>query len=206
MGAAAGDGARLDGRRRVLPVRGRRVVRRLRRGRQIIAPDWRGYGLTTGPAPTTTGSPTTWPTWTLLDHYRPRPVDLVGHSMGGNVVMHVRGARPERIRRLVNLEGFGGPATRRPRRRTATPSGWTSSRRCTAARWTSALRHGRRRGAPPDENQPAPVAGQGAPVLWLAHQWAKADGPMGNPGRPAHKIINAQTFSGRRGAGPYRRR
>ena len=32
-------------------------------------------------------------------------------SMGGNVVMLYAGIRPERIRRLVNLEGFGMPAT-----------------------------------------------------------------------------------------------
>jgi len=31
--------------------------------------------------------------------------------MGGNVVMSYAGARPERIRRLVNLEGFGLPRT-----------------------------------------------------------------------------------------------
>jgi pimeloyl-ACP methyl ester carboxylesterase len=32
--------------------------------------------------------------------------------MGGNVVMLYAGLRPERIRRLVNLEGFGMPATK----------------------------------------------------------------------------------------------
>lgn len=32
--------------------------------------------------------------------------------MGGNVVMLYAGVRPERIRRLINLEGFGMPATR----------------------------------------------------------------------------------------------
>ena len=31
--------------------------------------------------------------------------------MGGNVVMMYAGSRPERVRRLVNLEGFGMPAT-----------------------------------------------------------------------------------------------
>jgi pimeloyl-ACP methyl ester carboxylesterase len=36
-----------------------------------------------------------------------RAVDLVGHSMGGNIVMLYAGARPERVRRLVSLEGFG---------------------------------------------------------------------------------------------------
>jgi pimeloyl-ACP methyl ester carboxylesterase len=39
------------------------------------------------------------------------PVDLLGHSMGGNVVMIYAGVRPERVRRLVNLEGFGMPQT-----------------------------------------------------------------------------------------------
>jgi pimeloyl-ACP methyl ester carboxylesterase len=32
--------------------------------------------------------------------------------MGGNVVMLYAGVRPDRIRRLINLEGFGMPATR----------------------------------------------------------------------------------------------
>ncbi len=36
-------------------------------------------------------------------------MDLLGHSMGGNVVMTYGGVRPQRIRRLVNLEGFGLP-------------------------------------------------------------------------------------------------
>jgi pimeloyl-ACP methyl ester carboxylesterase len=35
------------------------------------------------------------------------PVDIVGHSMGGNVAMMYAGLRPERVRRLVSLEGFG---------------------------------------------------------------------------------------------------
>ena len=83
-------------------------------GRQIIAPDWRGFGLTALP-----GTDNYWfPDYLadldfLLDHYAPeQPVDLVGHSMGGNVVMLYAGVRPQRIRRLVNLEGFGMPATR----------------------------------------------------------------------------------------------
>jgi pimeloyl-ACP methyl ester carboxylesterase len=41
-----------------------------------------------------------------------QPVDLLGHSMGGNVVMSYAGVRPERVRRLVNLEGFGLPAAK----------------------------------------------------------------------------------------------
>lgn len=37
------------------------------------------------------------------------PVDLIAHSMGGNVAMVYAGVRPERVRRLVNLEGYGLP-------------------------------------------------------------------------------------------------
>ena len=38
-------------------------------------------------------------------------MDLLGHSMGGNVAMSYAGVRPERVRKLINLEGFGLPQT-----------------------------------------------------------------------------------------------
>ena len=81
-------------------------------GRHIIAPDWRGYGLTTAAPVDNYWFPDYMADLDfLLDHYSPeKPVDLVGHSLGGNVVMQYAGARPARIRRLVNLEGFGMPA------------------------------------------------------------------------------------------------
>ncbi|MDO9405543.1 MAG: alpha/beta hydrolase [Polaromonas sp.] len=87
-------------------------------GRTVIAPDWRGFGMTS------TGQPGQTPDsyWFvdyladldfLLDHLAPgQAVDLVGHSMGGNVAMLYAGVRPQRIRRLVNLEGFGLPASK----------------------------------------------------------------------------------------------
>ena len=37
------------------------------------------------------------------------PARLVGHSLGGNVVMFYAGARPRRVARVVSLEGFGIP-------------------------------------------------------------------------------------------------
>ncbi len=80
----------------------------------IIAPDWRGFGLTQSG-----GADCFWypddlaDLDALLDHYAPgQAVNLVGHSMGGNVAMIYAGVRPERIHRLINLEGFGMPATR----------------------------------------------------------------------------------------------
>ncbi len=89
------------------------VVDALSHDHYVIAPDWRGYGKTPSG-----GVDNFWfPDYMadldfLLDHYAPNgPVNLIGHSLGGNVVMHYAGVRPERIRRLVNLEGFGLPAT-----------------------------------------------------------------------------------------------
>lgn len=44
----------------------------------------------------------------LLDQLSPHaPLDVVGHSMGGNVAMLYAGVRPHRVRKLVSLEGFG---------------------------------------------------------------------------------------------------
>lgn len=91
-------------------------------GRTVIAPDWRGFGLTRPKAPVDHYQFVDYlaDLDRLLDHYAPgRPVDLVGHSMGGNVAMLYAGARPARIRRLVNLEGFGlaqVPASQAPER------------------------------------------------------------------------------------------
>jgi pimeloyl-ACP methyl ester carboxylesterase len=80
----------------------------------VIAPDWRGFGLSER-----THSDTYWfPDYiadldTILDHYAPgEAVNLLGHSMGGNVASIYAGVRPQRIRRLINLEGFGMPVTR----------------------------------------------------------------------------------------------
>ncbi|MFM1765776.1 MAG: hypothetical protein RIU71_1539, partial [Pseudomonadota bacterium] len=82
--------------------------------RRILAADWRGYGLTKGPATDSYWLPDYLGDLDALlgQLCADQSIDLVGHSMGGNVVMMYAGARPERIRRLVNLEGFGMAATR----------------------------------------------------------------------------------------------
>ena len=82
--------------------------------RHIVAADWRGFGLTATPAADSYWFPDYLADLdALLDHVSPTaPVDLLGHSMGGNVVMSYAGVRPARVRRLVNLEGFGLPRTR----------------------------------------------------------------------------------------------
>jgi pimeloyl-ACP methyl ester carboxylesterase len=89
------------------------VVDALSRDHYVIAPDWRGYGQTN-----CAGADNFWfadylaDLDFLLDQYAPgQAVNLVGHSLGGNVVMLYAGIRPQRVRRLINLEGFGMPAT-----------------------------------------------------------------------------------------------
>ena len=82
--------------------------------RYVIAPDWRGFGLTETPATDTYWFPDYLADLdALLDQLLPgQPIDLLGHSMGGNVAMLYAGIRPERVRRLINLEGFGLPDSR----------------------------------------------------------------------------------------------
>ncbi len=79
--------------------------------RPIWALDWRGFGHSQA-----SGADAYWfadylgdlDAW--LDLIAPgTAVDLLGHSMGGNVAMQYAGVRPARIHRLVNLEGFGLP-------------------------------------------------------------------------------------------------
>jgi pimeloyl-ACP methyl ester carboxylesterase len=77
--------------------------------RRIYAPDWRGFGSSAW-----SGADSYWfPDYladldALLMHLiGTAPALLVGHSMGGNVASLFAGIRPERVAKLVNLEGFG---------------------------------------------------------------------------------------------------
>ncbi|MDN3516157.1 alpha/beta hydrolase [Aquisalimonas lutea] len=84
------------------------VVDALAAQRHVVALDWRGFGDSD---------------WVADGYYFPDyladlealldrevgddAVDLVGHSMGGNVAGLYAGIRPRRIRRLALVEGFG---------------------------------------------------------------------------------------------------
>jgi pimeloyl-ACP methyl ester carboxylesterase len=173
------------------------MVDALQADRWIIAPDWRGFGLTRLPTPVDSY----WfPDYladldALLDHFTgERPVDLVGHSMGGNVAMMYGGVRPNRIRRLVNLEGFGMPETR------------ASQAPGRYAQWLDeirALRQGEqalkaydsseavaRRLMKTNPRLPADKA------EWLARQWAapNAQGQWDILGDAAHKVVSAHLY------------
>jgi pimeloyl-ACP methyl ester carboxylesterase len=88
------------------------VVDQLPPERTWVAMDMRGFGRTQRP-----DDGYWFPDYladldALLDHLSPdAPLDLVGHSMGGNIVMLYAGARPQRVRKVVSLEAFGLPRT-----------------------------------------------------------------------------------------------
>jgi len=84
------------------------VIDSLQREWFVIAPDWRGFGLTQW-APAGYWFPDYYGDLdALIDSYRPgTQTDIVGHSMGGNIVVHYAGVRPERVRRVITLEGLG---------------------------------------------------------------------------------------------------
>ncbi len=85
------------------------LVDALRQDWRVIAPDWRGFGLTEWAKQGGYWFPDYFADLEfLLAHFQPdAPVTLVGHSMGGNVATMYAGIRPGRVARLVNLEGFG---------------------------------------------------------------------------------------------------
>ena len=156
--------------------------------RHVVALDWRGFGGSTS------GNVDAF--WfhdylgdldTVIDLLSPdAPVDLAGHSMGGNVVMSYAGARPARIRRLVNLEGFGLPESR-PEQAPAR-----------LAKWLDELKEPASLRAYASVDEVAARLRKNNPRLaqdkadWLAPHWSaqRADGQWHILGDPAHKLVN----------------
>jgi len=169
------------------------VVDAMQHDRAIVAPDWRGFGRTET-------APLTDAYWfadylgdldALLDALSPdQPVDLAGHSMGGNVVMTYAGARPQRMRRLINMEGFGLPESK--------PEQAPDRLR----QWLDELKT-------PQRIKPyATLADVAARLVrnnprladdratWLAAHWAerRGDGQWHILGDPAHKRVNPSLY------------
>lgn len=181
------------------------MVDALAQDRPIVAPDWRGFGLTASGG----ADHYFFPDYLadldfLLDHLAgDQPVDLVGHSMGGNIAMVYAGVRPHRIRRLVNLEGFGMPATdaaQAPGRHAKWMDELKSLHRGELALQSyDSLDGVAGRLMKTNPRLARDAAGQ-AKARWLAAHWAKAvDQPNGSArwevlGEPAHKISSAQLF------------
>jgi pimeloyl-ACP methyl ester carboxylesterase len=84
------------------------IVDHLSTRHSVVAFDARGFGRTEWPQDGYWFPDYLADLDAVLDTLSPQsPVDLLGHSMGGNVAMLYAGARPQRVRRLINLEGYG---------------------------------------------------------------------------------------------------
>ena len=160
--------------------------------RFVIAPDWRGFGLSDTPA----GDGYWFPDYlgdldALLDARLPgQAVDLVGHSMGGNIAMLYAGVRAARVRRLVNLEGFGMPDA---------PSKLAPGR---YLKWLDELKQPRELRSYPSVEAVARRLRKTNPLLrperaaWLAPRWSRRETDAGGADAwvlladPAHKLSN----------------
>jgi pimeloyl-ACP methyl ester carboxylesterase len=155
--------------------------------RAVVAPDWRGFGRSEW-----VGGPYWFPDYladleALLDEVSPgAPATLVGHSMGGNIAALYGGIRPERVGRIVNLEGFGLPRTQ--------PDAAADRYR----RWLDALKEPQGFQRYPSLEQFAAVLARRNPRLgteraaFIAASWARplADGGYTVSADPAHKLVN----------------
>jgi pimeloyl-ACP methyl ester carboxylesterase len=84
------------------------LVDALQRDWPLIAPDWRGFGRSEWPQAGYWFPDYLGDLDAILDQLSPRtPARLVGHSMGGNIACSYAGIRPDRVRSVANLEGFG---------------------------------------------------------------------------------------------------
>lgn len=84
------------------------VVDALTQDRYVVAPDWRGFGLSEWARDGYWFADYFADLDALLDHFSPGgPATVFGHSMGGNVLGLYAGIRPERVGRMILAEGFG---------------------------------------------------------------------------------------------------
>jgi pimeloyl-ACP methyl ester carboxylesterase len=164
------------------------TVDALAHARYVIAPDWRGFGLSdSNPGDCYWFADYLGDLDALIDHLAPgQAVDLCGHSMGGNVVMSYAGVCPSRVRRLMNLEGFGLPQTKphhAPKR---------------LAQWLAELKEPQTLRDYASLDEVAARLMKTNPLLasdkaaWLASHWSRRhdDGRWHILGDPAHKRIN----------------
>jgi pimeloyl-ACP methyl ester carboxylesterase len=157
-------------------------------GRRVLALDWRGFGDSRS-APT---DAYWFPDYLadlddLLARVSPdAPVDLIGHSMGANVTMLYAGVRPQRVRRVVNLEGFGMPPTRAAQAPDRYARWLDELQRPATLRPYDALEEVARRLRANNPRLPPERA------LWLAAQWSRPgeDGRHHLRADPAHKHTN----------------
>lgn len=153
----------------------------------IVALDWRGFGRSAWQ-----NGPYWFPDYladldALLEEVSPgAPATLVGHSMGGNIACLYAGVRPQRVARIVNLEGFGLSRTR-PEQAPARYRRWLDELRSPPA--FSTYETFERFVALLLRKNPRLTAERAA---FIAASWSKrlADGTYTVNADPAHKLVN----------------
>ena len=172
------------------------VIDAMAQDRWVIAPDWRGFGLTDTPHADNYWFPDYLADLDfLLDHYvGDQAVHLVGHSMGGHIATLFAGVRPERIAKLVNLEGFGMAATR-PSQAPSRYAKWMDELKTLARGELDLKPYPSLEGVAQRLMKTNPRLGSDK-AHWLAQHWARANdqGEWRILGHAAHKITNAQLF------------
>jgi pimeloyl-ACP methyl ester carboxylesterase len=165
----------------------------------VVAPDWRGFGLTQDEH----HDHFTFPDYLcdldgLLDLLQGQCAhthfNLIGHSMGGNVATLYAGLRGERIHKLVNLEGFGLPPTH-PAMAPERLRRWMKEVKSVGSgalalnTYASALEVAQRL---IKTNPRLPLD----KALWLAEHWAQphALGRWSILGSAAHKVVSAHLY------------
>ena len=172
------------------------VIDAMRQDQWVIAPDWRGFGLTETPHTDNYWFPDYLADLDfLLDHYvGDRSVNLVGHSMGGHIATLYSGVRPERVAKLVNIEGFGMAATR-PSQAPGRYAKWMDELKTLARGELDLKPYADLEGVAQRLIKTNPRLGTDK-AHWLAQHWssANAQGEWRILGHAAHKITNAQLF------------
>jgi len=86
------------------------LVDALRDDWHVVAPDLRGFGRSQWQPQGYWFQDYVADLDALVEEFAPdTPVRLVGHSLGGNIVMHYAGVRRDRVAAVVALDGFGIP-------------------------------------------------------------------------------------------------
>jgi pimeloyl-ACP methyl ester carboxylesterase len=123
-----------------------------------------------------------------------QPVHLIGHSMGGHIATLYAGTRPERIAKLVNLEGFGMPNAR-PAQAASRYAKWMDELKAFERGDLNLKSYDNLESVAQRLIKTNPRLGSDK-AHWLAQHWARQDaqGQWHILGHAAHKIINAQLF------------
>ena len=159
----------------------------LRGRRRVLAPDWRGYGLTAAAARTATGSPTTSRISTACSiccrPTRPRT------SRGTAWAATSRASMPARARRALPHSSTSKASACRPPSR-------ATRRRATRAGWTNCTTRPACATTPTSPNWPTRLRKQNPRLTperaeFLAQHWGgMTGGRVVLRGDPAHKIVN----------------